>query len=145
MDGTFTAAKGGWYQVVTIFLGIRTDNGKEKLMHCLNIHLLDKDTSSYCHAFKKMWQVIERYAPRGKGVDSFICLTDCEFGISKGLGEALNPLGITVINSFCSTHVMRNITKGIKEKTTFRVMPPAVKLAVHFLGSLVRFDIKDNP
>lgn len=139
MDGTFTAAKGGFMQVMTIMMGIVTMNGKERLTHVLNIHMKNKDGDSYSHAFTKMWNVIERYAQKRIKVDCFSILTDAEFGIGKGLRAALNARGIECIVSFCSTHTVRNLRTQIKKKTPFKVIPPPVRLTIQYLASLVRF------
>jgi hypothetical protein len=124
---------------MTIMMGIVTPNGRERLMHCLNIHMKDKNASSYCHVFSMMWNVIERYAQKETKVDCFSVLTDAEFGIGAGLREALELRGINCIVSFCSTHTVRNLQETLKKKTPFKVIPPAVRLTIQYLASLVRF------
>lgn len=136
IDGTFNCAKGGWYQVITVKLGIRT-NLNERLEHVISIYCLDKTAETYTHCFKAMMRVIMRY--HKTRINVFCTLTDCEKGISLGLAEALEKYKIAHVNSYCNTHVIRATYKGLQKKIRFRTTPPAVRLTVNVLGSLVSF------
>ncbi|CBY34953.1 unnamed protein product [Oikopleura dioica] len=139
IDGTWTSA-GPFYQHLTIKMALDDEEG-ERVEHVLSIFLLGKKKENYRHVFAAMFYVIDQYYDNS--IKTIACHTDCEIAINQGLAAAAENLGIQIICTFCSVHIIRCIFRGLKDALKFRSTPACVRLTCSIINScqFIRFDL----
>jgi len=141
IDGTWTSA-GPFYQHLTIKMALDDEEG-ERVEHVLSIFLLGKKKENYRHVFAAMFYVIDQYYDNS--IKTIACHTDCEIAINQGLAAAAENLGIQIICTFCSVHIIRCIFRGLKDALKFRSTPACVRLTCSIINSCVSLLISLNP
>jgi len=133
LDGTWKTC-GPFAQHVTVKMEIRDEEG-DRFEHVLSIFMLGRSSEDYRHAFGCMFLVIDQY--HSTRIQTVLAHTDCEAAIHAGLYAAAKEVGISVFTTYCSVHIIRCITKGLKKSLGMTKIPSCVRVTVSVINSCV--------
>lgn len=132
-DGTWQTC-GPWGQHITVKFEIKDEEG-ERFEHVMSIFVFGKAEEDYRHAFACMFAVLDDI--HNVRIRYIVAQTDCESAIHNGLQAAGAALNILVHTTYCSIHIQRAVTKGLKKACGLRTISSCVNVTVSVINSLV--------